>query len=91
VVSFTFREDKFKANFNGSYRQLTQPELFSEMHQLLTHLELKKTIFRSDHASNYLSLKGVLGKDKEKLLTQIRTAINTPKDSNLRQEWQRGL
>ena len=61
------------------------------MQTLLSHLELEQTIFRSDHASNYLVLKGVLGKDKAKLLAQVEQAINAPRSIPLRQEWQRGL
>ena len=58
---------------------------------LLKNLELDSTIFRSDHASNYLVLKGTLGKDKDKLLTQVNAAITTPEKVHLRQEWERGL
>ncbi len=58
---------------------------------LLSTLELEQTIFRSDHASNYLSLKGTLGKDKAKLLQLVHTAINNPEQLTLRKEWQRGL
>ncbi|HCE52233.1 MAG TPA: radical SAM protein, partial [Shewanella baltica] len=36
-------------------------------------------------------LKGVLGKDKAKLLAQVALAINAPRSIPLRQEWQRGL
>jgi hypothetical protein len=61
------------------------------MQILLNNLELDKTIFRSDHASNYLVLKGILGKDKEKLLSIVDTAINLPGVIRLREEWQRGL
>ncbi|WP_345196202.1 hypothetical protein [Kistimonas scapharcae] len=61
------------------------------MEILLNHLGLKKTIFRSDHASNYLILKGVLGRDKAVLLDKVRTAIRQPERIALREEWQRGL
>jgi hypothetical protein len=61
------------------------------MQTLLSNLELDKTIFRSDHASNYLVLKGVLGKDKDRLLSTVDTAINQPGMIPLREEWQRGL
>jgi len=50
-----------------------------------------KTVFRSEHASNYLVLKGVLGRDKEKLIQQVEMAINHPSKINIRQESQRGL
>jgi len=95
VVSFPLGEERFSAKFTDAncqpFRQLTQTELFSEMELLLTQLELTKTIFRSDHASNYLVLKGVLGKDKDNLLSQVRGALHQPKSAGLRQEWQRGL
>lgn len=95
VVSFPLSEKRFAEKFTQAslqpFRQLTQQELFSEMENLLSNLELDKTIFRSDHASNYLVLKGVLGNDKEALLSQVRLALKQPSDANLRQEWQRGL
>ncbi|NOH30970.1 radical SAM protein [Vibrio mediterranei] len=91
VVSFPFGEERVAAEYNGDFRQLTQPELFKEIKLLLEHLQLDKTIFRSDHASNYLVLKGVLGKDKEALLQQVELAIHHPEQISLRQEWQRGL
>ena len=95
VVSFPLGEQRFADSFIQAslqpFRQLTQHELFTEMEILLSELDLQQTIFRSDHASNYLVLKGVLGDDKEALLNQIRLALKQPNDVNLRQEWQRGL
>ena len=91
VVSFPLGEERFAKNFNGRFRQLNQQELFQEMATLLTTLTLDKTIFRSDHASNYLVLKGVLGKDKQALLDKVNMAITQPQAIPLRQEWQRGL
>lgn len=91
VVSFPLGEERFASAFNGHFRQLTQAELFKEMLMLLNTLSLDKTIFRSDHASNYLVLKGTLGKDKDRLIAQVETAINQPQSIALRQEWQRGL
>jgi len=91
VVSFPLGMERFEAGFEGEFEPLDQAGLFREMYQLLDALDLKQTIFRSDHASNYLSLKGTLGKDKEKLLASVGTAIERPDDANLRAEWQRGL
>jgi len=81
----------FEQNFNGRWRKLSKLELFREMEILLTHLELDNTVFRSDHASNYLVLKGVLGRDKQKLLSQVHSAIHEPGVIQLREDWQRGL
>jgi len=93
VVSFPLGEDRFAKNFpeHQPFRLLSQQELFHEMKTLLSELELDKTIFRSDHASNYLVLKGILGKDKEKLVSTVQMAIEKSKDIPIRQEWQRGL
>lgn len=91
VVELPNGTERFTRNFHGRWRKLGKLELFREMEIFLDHLELENTIFRSDHASNYLVLKGVLGKDKNALLTTVRTAIHKPGQIPLREEWQRGL
>ncbi|MEH6604034.1 MAG: radical SAM protein [Pseudomonadales bacterium] len=91
VVSFPSGLDRYQAGFNGRFVPLDQDELFREMDLLLNALELEKTVFRSDHASNYLVLKGILGRDKERMLAQVHMAIEKPGAVPLRAEWQRGL
>ena len=91
VVSFPHGMERYQQGFKGEFEMLDQPGLFGEMHTLLNNLELERTIFRSDHASNYLTLRGTLGKDKQKLLNIITTAIEQPHAIPLREEWQRGL
>jgi len=80
---------RFQEGFGGQYEQMDQHERFQEVRQLMGALELKSTIFRSDHASNQLVLKGVLGKDKQKLLDQIDLAIERPDEIDLRPVWVR--
>ena len=90
VVSFPQGEDRFRQGF-PEWEPLNQQELFGEMAQFLQALELERTVFRSDHASNWLVLKGVLGAEKERLLREIRHAIAQPESARLRADWQRGL
>lgn len=90
VVSLPDGEQRFRQSF-PEWSPLTQRGLFQEMERFISMLELKRTVFRSDHASNWLILKGTLGADKERLLKQVATAINTPKMANLRPAWSRGL
>ena len=90
VVSFPTGEARFREGFTD-FQPLGQHELFIEVERLLQGLELRDTVFRSDHASNYLVLKGNLGADKARLLAQVRQAIEQPQQARLRQEWQRGL
>ena len=90
VVSFPQGEARFRAGFPG-WEPLDQPGLFSEMEHFLSALELRNTVFRSDHASNWLVLKGTLGIDKPRLLSQVRAAIRDPAAAPLRPDWARGL
>jgi radical SAM superfamily enzyme YgiQ (UPF0313 family) len=91
VVTFYKGPERFQQGFGGEFQQLDQLQLAQEMEILLSALELEKTIFRSDHASNYLILKGTLNKDKERLLNTLHQAISKPGSVAMRQEWQRGL
>ena len=90
VVSFPQGEARFRAGF-PEWEPLNQAGLFHEMERFLSQLELKRTVFRSDHASNWLVLKGTLGADKARLLAQIRSAIAAPEAAHLRPAWARGL
>lgn len=90
VVSFPLGDARFKQRF-AEFEPLGQQGLFIELQRLIGQLELKNTVFRSDHASNYLPLKGTLGADKQRFLAQLQQAIEQPDTMSLRQEWQRGL
>ena len=73
------------------WQALSQQGLFREMERFLAALDLERTVFRSDHASNWLVLKGTLGADKARLLAQVRAAIAQPESAPLRPAWLRGL
>ena len=84
-------EQRFLEGFENDYEPMSQLELIQEMQLFLQNCELDNSIFRSDHASNHLVLKGVLGKDKEAMLQRIELAINAPDSGVLRPEWARGF
>ena len=90
VVSFPLGMQRFQNRF-ADFEILTQQELFLELQYLISELDLPNTVFRSDHASNYLVLKGRLGRDKPRLLAEIQQAILHPQQAQLRPEWARGL
>ena len=83
--------DYFKSRVGGGFEILNRIELLEEIKSFMNELDLQETIFRSDHASNYLALKGVLGRDKEIFLKQINEILNSGDLSTLRQEYQRGF
>ena len=87
VLNLPHGEARFQHGYNGQFIKMNQHERFLEMRQFVNALELKSTIFRSDHASNQLVLKGTLGKDKERLLQEIDLAIEHPDEAQLRPEW----
>ena len=72
----TFYRDKQKVvdGYNSHFEELNSAELCREMELFIGATDLQKTIFRSDHVSNHLILKGVLGRDKSKMMSQIQQA-----------------
>lgn len=75
--------EHYRNRYKGEFIEMKNVELFQEMKTFMEHLELEETIFRSDHASNRLVLKGVLGRDKERFLKQIEDAITIPDHPNV--------
>lgn len=90
VVNFPQGEERFRAAF-AEWQPCTETELFGEMERFIAALELRGTLFRADHVSNRLVLKGKLGIDKPRLLKEIRAAIDCPEGAGLRPVWDRGL
>ncbi len=64
-------------------------ECLEELREIVRGLELNKTIFRTNHASNFLALEGTLGKDKERLLAELDRGLSG--ETALRPELFRGL
>ncbi|MBU7025801.1 MAG: radical SAM protein [Theionarchaea archaeon] len=71
----------------GEFNLITPQETLQEMYWLIESLNCK-TLFRSNHASNYLPLGGNLPEDKESLLRQIEAA---QKRGVYKSEYLRGL
>ncbi len=91
VLSFPYELAHFQKRLSEDFIQLNQLELIKEMRTFISETKLNSTIFRSNHASNYLILKGILGKDKVKLLSQMDDFLHNPNLNLLRKEWERGL
>ncbi|MEO0085353.1 MAG: radical SAM protein [candidate division WOR-3 bacterium] len=69
--------------------ELPSPEEFAlELKLFLEHVDVKATVFRSNHASNYVPLGGRLPADREKLIARLEDAISTHR---FRPEYLRGL
>lgn len=60
----------------GKFKILTPEQVVAETYLMLKNINVNKNcVFRSNHASNYLSLKGDLPVDKERMLGQLEHAM----------------
>lgn len=91
VLSYPFGIEHYRKRLRVPFTPLDLQGLLKEMQVFIKDLSLEHSIFRSDHASNYLVLKGVLPRDKEKLLKDIQDALEHPSTTAFRPEWMRGL
>jgi hypothetical protein len=75
----------------GEFALPAPEEMLREMRIMLEHIDgLTQCIFRTNHASNYLPLAGVLCRDKETLLATLDGALAQGRAA-LRPEAWRGL
>ena len=59
----------------GELTMLGPQELAMENRIILQHIDSDGSVFRSNHASNYLPLKGTLNRDRDALIEQIDKAL----------------
>ena len=62
----------------GEFREASGEDILKEIRMIVENINIpkgEKVIFRSNHASNYLGLKGDFPEDKEKFLSEINFAI----------------
>ena len=75
----------------GIFTPLNQMDTLKELKMFLENIsdDLHSMIFRSNHASNYLALKGILSKDRDDLIQKVKYGLDHPE--SLRPEYYRGL
>ncbi|MFI3226652.1 MAG: radical SAM protein [Clostridia bacterium] len=61
---------------NGDFELLSPQDVARETLLLLENLDCEGTVFRSNHASNYLSLSGTLNYDKDIMIRQVKSALD---------------
>ena len=60
---------------SGTFKLLTPEQIMEETRLFLTHIDSEGTVFRSNHASNYVALAGTFNRDIPQMLHQIDTAL----------------
>lgn len=81
----------YKEVEEGKLTLLNPLGILQEIKWLLDELEVENSIFRCNHASNYLPLKGTLNQDREYLSNLLARVLENPKEYNLKPEFLRGL
>ena len=79
------------ADDRGEVDHLDPLELARELRAFVAELDLKGSIFRSNHASNYLTLAGSLPKDKRRMVAALDQVLTSPDNARFKPEWLRGL
>lgn len=65
----------YEAVKNGEFQLLDPKEVLKETYWMIKDLSLNNTVFRSNHASNYVALKGSFPEDQEALLNTVNQAL----------------
>jgi len=81
----------WESDQRGEVDHLNEIELTAELREFVANLELRASVFRSNHASNRLALAGTLSKDKQALLAQLDQALAVPAHAPFVPRWLRGL
>jgi radical SAM superfamily enzyme YgiQ (UPF0313 family) len=61
----------------GRFVELSQYEAVQELRAMLARLELARTVFRANHASNVVPLGGALPRDKARLLAELDALLGS--------------
>ncbi len=72
----------------GRMTLITPEQSLKEIFTIIENLNVTECVFRSNHPSNYIPIKGTLPHDREKMLKDIDEAL---KESNFRPEGWRAL
>ncbi|MFV0529695.1 MAG: radical SAM protein [Lachnospiraceae bacterium] len=64
----------YEEHAQGEFELLRPEEVLTEMELIISNIDSPGTVFRSNHASNYISLKGTFNEDKTLLLSQLKEA-----------------
>ena len=60
----------------GEFTLLSPVEVLKETELFLQHIDSEGSVFRMNHASNYLTLKGTLNRDRQTLLDKVQTGLS---------------
>lgn len=91
TLMLTPKTELYRRMQKGEF-QLPEPfEILEELRIIIENLDVQESEFRSNHASNYLPIKGRLPEDKKDILSLIDQIIKRNDRKYLRPDYMRGL
>lgn len=76
---------------NREFEPMDPWDILKELKVLVEGLELTNCVFRTNHASNYLPIRGTMNADKEAILKALSDTIGSDDTSRLKPSYLRGL
>ena len=73
----------------GTFKVMDPYDILKETKLLIENLNCDNAVFRANHASNYVNLKGTLNKDKKELINKLNAALEGKK--YIKEEYMRRL
>lgn len=81
----------YRQSQRGEFQLPNEWEVLEEMREMIAHMEVSNCEFRSNHASNYLPIKGHLPHDRAKLIKVIDDILLKHDRRYLRPDYMRAL
>ncbi len=91
TLMLTPKTELYRRMQKGEFELPGPFEILEELRIIIEHLDVQGSEFRSNHASNYLPIKGRLPDDKGKILELIDQMIKRNDRNYLRPDYMRGL
>ena len=91
TLSFVPGTPLYEQREKNEFHPLSPFQSLEELRLIIDNSNFTDCFFSSMHASNYLSVRGILPRDKEKMLSEIDKVLASRNPSLLRPEFLRGL
>jgi radical SAM superfamily enzyme YgiQ (UPF0313 family) len=91
TLSFVPGTPLYEQRERNEFHPLSPFQSLEELKLIIENSNFTDCFFSSMHASNYLSVRGILPRDKEKMLSEIDKVLTARNPSLLRPEFLRGL
>jgi radical SAM superfamily enzyme YgiQ (UPF0313 family) len=91
TLSFVPGTPLYEQRERNEFHSLSPFQSLEELRLIIENSNFTDCFFSSMHASNYLSVRGILPRDKEKMLGEIDKVLAARNPALLRPEFLRGL